>query len=128
MPFAVSPEKGIAGNLFVITGTVRNVGKGPSRGIRVQATLFGKDNQVLLRQTSIVVDENGKSILPYMKRAAIEEQLAIARYPEGNWNHNVPPGEGREIRGARDGRRILIADLVPSRSVPRHPGKSPKGD
>ena len=87
-----TPEKRIAGNLFVITGTVGNVGKGPSRGIRVQATLFGKDNQVLLRQTSIAGNEIGKSFLPHMKRATIEEQLAAARYEAGSGNRNVPPG------------------------------------
>ena len=87
-----TPEKGIAGNLFVITGTVRNVGKGPSRGIRVQATLFGKDNQVLLRQTSIAGNEIDKFFLPHMLRTTIEGQLAGARYEEGNGNHNVPPG------------------------------------
>ena len=87
-----TPEKRIAGNLFVITGTVGNVGKGPSRGIRVQATLFGKDNQVLLRQASIAGNEIDKSILPHMKRAAIEKYLTAARYEEGSGNRNVPPG------------------------------------
>jgi len=87
-----TPEKRIAGNLFVITGTVGNVGKGPSRGIRIQATLFGKDNQVLLRQTSIAGNEIDKSILPHMKRATIEKYLAAARYEGGNGNRNVPPG------------------------------------
>jgi hypothetical protein len=85
-------QKAVAGNLFVITGTVKNVGKAPSRGIRVRATLFGKDNQVLIKQASIAGNYLDKFALPHMVRTTIEGHLTAARYEEGSGNHNVLPG------------------------------------
>jgi hypothetical protein len=87
-----TPREAIAGNLFVITGTVKNVGKAPSRGVRVRATLFGKKKEVLSKQASIAGNYIDKYTLLYMVRDAIEGHLAAARYDEGNGNHNVPPG------------------------------------
>jgi predicted Zn finger-like uncharacterized protein len=85
------PREAIAGNLFVITGTVKNVGKGPSRGIRLRATLFGKDRKVLMEQTSIAGNYLDKGTLPYMARPAIEVHLA-GRSGEGTGNRDIPPG------------------------------------
>ena len=54
-----------AGNLFVVKGSVANIGNVPSAGIRIQATLLGKDNQ------------------------ALAEKAAFA----GNVNKEIPPGK-----------------------------------
>lgn len=86
------PREAIAGNLFVITGTVKNVGKAPSRGIRIQATLFGKDKKVLVKQASIAGNYIDKFTLPYMMRTTIIGHLAAARYEEGSGNNNIHPG------------------------------------
>ena len=84
-------REAIAGNLFVITGTVRNVGKSPSRGIRLRATLFGKDDKVLMEQASIAGNYLDKGTLPYMTRPAIDLHLA-ERSEEGTGNRDIPPG------------------------------------
>jgi predicted Zn finger-like uncharacterized protein len=84
-------REAIAGNLFVITGTVKNVGMGPSSGIRLRATLFGVDGKVLMEQTSIAGNYLDKGTLPYMARPAIEVHLA-GRSGEGTGNRNIPPG------------------------------------
>lgn len=86
------PREAMAGDLFVITGTVKNVGKGPSHGIRVRATLFGKDNQVLIHQASIAGNYIDKFTLPHMMRSAIEGHLAAARFKAGNGSQDIPPG------------------------------------
>jgi hypothetical protein len=80
-----------AGKLFVITGTVKNVGKVPSRGILVRATLFGKDNQVLMEQTSIAGNMIDKFSLAHTMRIAIEGSLS-GHYTEGSGNRDVSPG------------------------------------
>ncbi|MGZ9149156.1 MAG: hypothetical protein ACXW4G_12425, partial [Candidatus Deferrimicrobiaceae bacterium] len=41
------------GSLFVIRGSVANVANVPSAGIRIQATLLGKDNQALAGKAGI---------------------------------------------------------------------------
>jgi hypothetical protein len=41
-----------SGTLFVVKGEVANVGNVPSAGIRIQATLLGKDNQALVEKTA----------------------------------------------------------------------------
>jgi hypothetical protein len=87
------PQKAVAGNLFVITGTVKNVGKGPSRGIRVRATLFGMDGKALIKQESIAGNPIDKFTLPHMMRTAIEAHLASSRDEAGNGNNNIPPGK-----------------------------------
>jgi hypothetical protein len=88
-----TPREAIAGDMFVITGTVKNVGKAPSRGIRVRATLFGKNRQVLVKQASIAGNYIDKRTLPHMARTAIDAHLAAARNGEGNGNHDIPPGK-----------------------------------
>ena len=89
---AYIPREAIAGNLFVIAGTVKNVGNASSRGIRIQATLFGKDHQVLDRQASIAGNFIDKFTLPHMMRTAIEGHLTAARYEAETGNHDIPPG------------------------------------
>ena len=77
--------------MFVITGTVKNVGNTASSGILVRAILFGKEGKVLMRQTAIAGNYLDKSTLRYMTRPAIEVHLA-GRSGEGTGNRDIPPG------------------------------------
>ena len=79
------------GNLFVIEGTVANVGKGPSRGIRVQATLLGKDNQALVNSTVFAANLVDNTTLRHANRALIEGFLGW-RYGKRNANRDIPAG------------------------------------
>jgi hypothetical protein len=81
----------IPGNLFVIQGTVANVGKGPSRGIRVQATLLNKDNQALVNSTVFAANLVDNTTLRHANRALIEGFLGL-RSGERNANRNIPAG------------------------------------
>ena len=81
----------IGGNLFVIQGTVANIGKGPSRGIRVQATLLGKDNQALVDNTVFAANLVDNTTLHHANRALIEGILG-ARYGDRNVNRDIPAG------------------------------------
>ena len=81
----------IGGNLFVIQGTVANVGKGPSRGIRVQATLLGKDNQALVDNTVFAANLVDNTTLRHANRALIEGLLGV-RYGDRNVNRDIPAG------------------------------------
>ncbi|MGZ8450378.1 MAG: DUF3426 domain-containing protein [Candidatus Deferrimicrobiaceae bacterium] len=80
------------GNLFVIQGTVANVGKGPSSGIRVQATLLGKDNQALVNNTVFAANLVDNTMLHHADRALIERSLGV-RYGERNVNRDIPAGK-----------------------------------
>ena len=80
----------VAGDLFIITGKVKNVGKTSSRGIRIRAILFGKGDKVLMEQTSVAGNYLDNAVLPYMARPAIEVHLA-GRSMEGTGNRNIPP-------------------------------------
>ena len=82
----------IGGILFVIQGTVANVGKGPSRGIRVQATLLGKDNQALVNNTVFAANLVDNTMLRHANRALIEGSLGL-RYGEGDVNRDIPAGK-----------------------------------
>lgn len=81
----------IGGNLFVIQGTVANVGKGPSRGIRVQATLLDKDNQALVNSTVFAANLVDNTTLRHANRAVIEGFLGW-RYGERNVNRDITAG------------------------------------
>ena len=81
----------LGGNLFVIQGTVANVGKGPSRGIRVQATLLGKDNQALVDNTAFAANLVDNTTLRHANRAVIEGLLGF-RYGDRNVNRDIPAG------------------------------------
>jgi hypothetical protein len=76
----------------VIQGTVANVGKGPSRGIRVQATLLGKDNQALVNNTVFAANLVDNTMLRHANRALIEGSLGL-RYGEGDVNRDIPAGK-----------------------------------
>jgi DNA-directed RNA polymerase subunit RPC12/RpoP len=82
----------IGGNLFVIEGTVANVGKGPSRGIRVQAALLGKDNQALVNNTVFAANLVDNTMLRHANRAVIEGFLGV-RYGERDVNRDIPAGK-----------------------------------
>jgi hypothetical protein len=79
-------------NMFVIEGTVANVGKGPSRGIRVHAALLGKDNQALANSTVFAGNVVDNTTLRHANRAVIDGFLGV-RYGEGNANRNIPAGK-----------------------------------
>jgi len=81
----------IGGNLFVIRGRVANVGKGPSRGIRVQATLLDKDNQALVNSTVFAANLVDNTMLRHANRTLIEGFLSL-RYGERGVNRDIPAG------------------------------------
>jgi hypothetical protein len=81
-----------AGNLFVINGSVANVGNAPSTGIRLQATLLGKDNVALAEQAAFAGNPIHEASLRRMDRPAIEGAMSN-RSGEGNVNREVPPGK-----------------------------------
>ena len=82
----------IGGNLFVIEGTVANVGKSPSRGIRVQATLLDKDNQALVNNTVFAANLIDNTTLRHANRTVIEGFLGL-RHGERNANLDIPMGK-----------------------------------
>jgi len=79
-------------SLYVIQGTVANVGKSKSRGIRIQATLLGADNQAILKNEAFAGNLIDETLLPHMSRVRIEGFLGM-RYGEGNVNRDIPPGK-----------------------------------
>jgi DNA-directed RNA polymerase subunit RPC12/RpoP len=81
-----------AGNLFVIKGAVANVGNIPSAGIRIQATLLGKDNQALVEKAAFAGNLLDETSLRRMDRAGIEGAMSN-RFGEGNGNNEIPPGK-----------------------------------
>ena len=78
-----------AGNLFVIKGAVANVGNAPSAGIRIQATLLGKDNVALAEQAAFAGNLIDEASLRRTDRAAIEEVMST-RFGKGNVNREIP--------------------------------------
>jgi hypothetical protein len=80
-----------AGNLFVIKGSVANVGNVPSAGIRIQATLLGKDNEALAEKAVFAGNVLDEASLRKMDRARIEGAMSN-RFGEGNVNREIPPG------------------------------------
>jgi len=81
----------IGGNLFVIQGTVTNVRKTPSRGIRVQATLLGKDKRALANNTVFAANLVDNTMLRHANRTVIEGFLRL-RYGKRNVNRDIPGG------------------------------------
>jgi hypothetical protein len=77
--------------LYVIKGTVTNMGKTASSGIRIQATLLGKDNQVIMQNESFAGNQIDESLMTHMNRVRIEGFLGM-RYGEGNANRDIPVG------------------------------------
>ena len=81
-----------AGNLFVVKGSVANVGTVPSGGIRIQATLLGKDNQALAEKAAFAGNRIDLASPGKMDRAGIEGAMAN-RFGAGNVNKEIPPGK-----------------------------------
>ena len=81
-----------SGALFVVTGEVANVGKGPSGGIGIRATLLGKDNQALAEKTAFAGNLLDNASLGRMDRPAVEGAMSN-RFGEGNVNREIPPGK-----------------------------------
>lgn len=80
------------GTLFVIKGSVANAGKKQSAGIRIQATLMGKDNNVLAEQAAFAGNVIDKATLRILGRAGIEGAMSN-RLGEGNVNKEIPNGK-----------------------------------
>ena len=77
------------GSLFVIKGSVANVGNVPSAGIRIQATLLGKDNEALAEKAAFAGNLIDEASLGKMDRDGIEGVLS-SRFGEGNVNRAIP--------------------------------------
>jgi predicted Zn finger-like uncharacterized protein len=84
-------EQATGERLYVIQGTVTNVGKTLSRGIRIQATLLGMDNQAIMQNETFAGNLIDESLMPHMNRVRIEGFLGM-RYGEGNANRDIPVG------------------------------------
>ena len=84
-------EQATGERLYVIKGTVTNVGKSLSRGIRIQATLLGKDNEAIMQNESFAGNLIDESLMTHMNRVRIEGFLGM-RYGEGNANRDIPVG------------------------------------
>jgi hypothetical protein len=80
------------GSLFVLRGAVANVGNVPSAGIRIQATLLGKDNQALAEKTAFAGNLLDNASLGRMDRPAIEGAMSN-RFGAGNENREILPGK-----------------------------------
>jgi len=85
-------EQAVAGNLFVVSGTVVNVGKGTSRGIQMRAILLGEDNQVLMENFSHAGNLISGPALRRMSRNPIEADLKM-EYREGGERRDILPGK-----------------------------------
>jgi hypothetical protein len=85
-------EKGAAGDLIVVNGTVVNVGKVTSRGIQIRGTLLGADNQVLMENSSLAGNMIDESTLRYMSRNPIEADLKTEDREKGE-HRNILPGK-----------------------------------
>jgi DNA-directed RNA polymerase subunit RPC12/RpoP len=80
------------GSLFVLRGAVANVGNVPSAGIRIQATLLGKDNQALAEKTAFAGNLLDNASLGRMDRPAVEGAMSN-RFGAGNENREILPGK-----------------------------------
>jgi hypothetical protein len=78
--------------LYVVKGTVTNVGKALSNGIRIEATLLGRDNQAIVKNGTFAGNVIDESLIPHMTRVRIEGFLGM-RYGEGDVNRNIPAGK-----------------------------------
>ena len=81
-----------SGTLFVVKGSVANVGNVPSAGIRIQATLLGKDNEALAEKAAFAGNLIDEASLGKMDRAGIEGAMSN-RFGAGNVNKEIPPGK-----------------------------------
>jgi len=78
--------------LYVVKGTVTNVGKTLASGIRVEATLLGRDNQAIVKNGTFAGNVIDESLIPHMTRVRIEGFLGM-RHGDGDVNRNIPAGK-----------------------------------
>jgi hypothetical protein len=78
--------------LYVVKGTVTNVGKILNRGIRIEAALLGKDNQVIVKNGTFPGNVIDESLISHMSRVRIEGFLGM-RYGQGDVNRDIPAGK-----------------------------------
>ncbi|MGB7630224.1 MAG: MJ0042-type zinc finger domain-containing protein [Candidatus Deferrimicrobium sp.] len=85
-------EKGISGeSLYIIQGTVANVGKGPGHGIRIQVTLLGKENKARTKTAVFVGNLIDNTMLLHMNRGGMDGTLGVQDGQE--WvNRDFPAG------------------------------------
>jgi len=81
-----------SGTLFVVKGEVANVGSAPSAGIRIQATLLGKDNQALVENAAFAGNLLNEASLRKMDRPAIDGAMSN-RFGAGDVNKEIPTGK-----------------------------------
>ena len=77
---------------YVVKGTVTNIGKALSSGIRVEATLLGNDNQAIANNGTFAGNVIDDSLIPHMSRFRIETYLGT-RHGEGDVNRDIPAGK-----------------------------------
>ena len=82
----------VSGTLFVIKGEVANIGNAASAGIRIQATLLGKDNQALVENAAFAGNLLDEASLRKMDRPAIDGAMSN-RFGAGDVNREIPPGK-----------------------------------
>ena len=80
------------GSLFVLRGSVANVGNVPSTGIRIQATLLGKDNEALAEKAAFAGNLIDETTTRQTERGVIEGMMSN-RFGAGNVNKEIPPGK-----------------------------------
>ncbi|MBP2679302.1 MAG: putative ATPase [Deltaproteobacteria bacterium] len=78
--------------IYIVKGTVTNVGKALSSGIRIEATLLGRDNQAIVKNGTFAGNVIDETLIPHMNRVRIEGFLGM-RYGEGDVNRNIPAGK-----------------------------------
>ena len=81
-----------SGTLFVVKGEVANFGSVPSAGIRIQATLLGKDNQALVEKAAFAGNLLDEASLRKMDRPAIDGAMSN-RFGAGDVNKEIPTGK-----------------------------------
>jgi len=79
-------------SFYVVKGTVTNIGKALSNGIRIEATLLGKDNQAIVNNGTFAGNVIDESLIPHMSRFTIEGFLGT-RYGERGVNRDIPAGK-----------------------------------
>jgi len=77
---------------YVVKGTVTNIGKVLDGGIRIEATLLGKDNQAIVKNGTFAGNVIDESLISHMTRVRVEAFLGM-RYGEGNVNRIIPEGK-----------------------------------
>jgi hypothetical protein len=77
---------------YVVKGTVTNIGKALSNGIRIEATLLGKDNQAIVENGTFAGNVIDESLIPHMSRVRIEGYLGM-QHGEGDVNRDIPAGK-----------------------------------